>query len=107
MMPSEAFLKLFEALYGALIDAISVGLELPSDLEFQGEVNQVSVPVRRCMCIIHLVVALGCSAGFYSHILSYIVIDQSIQPTSLYLYKSLLKGACSSVCWMVGPPAHR
>ena len=40
---------LFEALYGPLIDAISVGLELPSDLEFQGEVKQISVPVRRWM----------------------------------------------------------
>ena len=47
MMPSEAFLKLFEALYGPLIDAISFGLELPSDLEFQGEVKQIPVPVRR------------------------------------------------------------
>ena len=35
MIPSEAFIKLFEALYGPLINAISVGLELPSDLEFQ------------------------------------------------------------------------
>ena len=47
MMSSEAFLKLFEALYGPLIDAISVGLELLSDLEFQGEVKRISVPVRR------------------------------------------------------------
>ena len=47
MMPSEAFLKLFEALYGTLMDAISVGLELLSDVEFQGEVKQISVPVRR------------------------------------------------------------
>ena len=51
MMPSEAFLKLFKALYGPPVNAISVGLELPSDLEFQGEVKRISVPVRRCLLL--------------------------------------------------------
>ena len=45
-MPSEAFLKLLEALYGPLIDAISVGFELLSDSKFK-EVARISVPVRR------------------------------------------------------------
>ena len=47
MMPSKAFLKLSKALYGPPVNAISVGLELPLDLEFQGEVKQISVPVHR------------------------------------------------------------
>ena len=47
MMPSEASLKLSKALHGPPVNAISVGLELLSDLEFQEEVKRISVPVRR------------------------------------------------------------
>ena len=42
-----SYMRLSKALWSLLIDAICVGLELPSDLKFQGEVTQISEPVRR------------------------------------------------------------